>query len=181
MSDKFTNQYRATVGADFLSKDITFGNKTYNLQVWDTAGQERFQSIGSAFYRGADACVIVYDITSLKSFEAIEGWKQEFIMQGGIKDADKFPFIIIGNKSDKESDRKVEKARVENWCQNNGGLSNFETSAKDNVGVSEAFEKVTSSASEMIKEEEIYVPPTVKLGKKNVQNSNKTTKEGCNC
>ena len=116
MSDKFTNQYRATVGADFLSKDIKLGPKEYNLQVWDTAGQERFQSIGSAFYRGADACVIVYDITQQKSFDSIEGWKHEFIMQGGIKDADKFPFVIIGNKSDRESDRKVEKARVEAWC-----------------------------------------------------------------
>ena len=144
MSDKFTNQYRATVGADFLSKDIKLGQKEYNLQVWDTAGQERFQSIGSAFYRGADACVIVYDITNQKSFDVIEGWKHEFIMQGGIKDADKFPFVIIGNKSDRESERKVEKARVEAWCQTNGNLASFETSAKENLGVADAFENITT-------------------------------------
>lgn len=38
-------------------------------QLWDTAGQERFQSLGVAFYRGADCCVLVYDVNSSKSFE----------------------------------------------------------------------------------------------------------------
>ena len=66
MTGKFTSQYRATVGADFLSTNISHNGKNYSLQVWDTAGQERFQSIGSAFYRGSDCCVIVYDITNKK-------------------------------------------------------------------------------------------------------------------
>ena len=98
MSGKFSAQHRATVGADFLSKDITLGAKNYNLQVWDTAGQERFQSIGSAFYRGSDCCVVVFDITQAKSFDNLETWKNEFINQGGIKDPERFPFIILGNK-----------------------------------------------------------------------------------
>ena len=34
------------------------------LQLWDTAGQERYQALGTAFYRGAEACILVYDITS---------------------------------------------------------------------------------------------------------------------
>jgi Ras-related protein Rab-7A len=41
------------------------------FQIWDTAGQERYQSLGVAFYRGAEACVLVYDITSPKSFENV--------------------------------------------------------------------------------------------------------------
>ncbi len=45
--------------------------KSVTLQIWDTAGQERFQSLGRAFYRGAEACVIVYDITNYKSFETL--------------------------------------------------------------------------------------------------------------
>ena len=32
-------------------------------QIWDTAGQERFQSLGTAFFRGADCCVLVFDTT----------------------------------------------------------------------------------------------------------------------
>ena len=50
-------------------------------QIWDTAGQERFQSLGVAFYRGADACVLVYDLTNVKTFDALEGWRDEFLIQ----------------------------------------------------------------------------------------------------
>lgn len=51
------------------------------LQIWDTAGQERFQSLGSAFYRGADCCVLVYDVNVLKSFETLNNWHDEFLKQ----------------------------------------------------------------------------------------------------
>lgn len=50
-------------------------------QIWDTAGQERFQSLGVAFYRGADCCVLVYDVNSSKTFENLENWRDEFLIQ----------------------------------------------------------------------------------------------------
>jgi Ras-related protein Rab-7A len=53
------------------------------LQIWDTAGQERFQSLGVAFYRGADCCVLVYDVNSTKSFENLDTWRDEFLIQVG--------------------------------------------------------------------------------------------------
>ena len=63
---KFDTAHKVTIGADFLSKEMEVHRKEYKVQFWDTAGQERFQSIGSAFYRGSDVCVIVCDITSKK-------------------------------------------------------------------------------------------------------------------
>lgn len=50
-------------------------------QIWDTAGQERFQSLGAAFYRGADCCVLVYDVNVMKSFESLNNWHVEFLKQ----------------------------------------------------------------------------------------------------
>lgn len=50
-------------------------------QIWDTAGQERFQSLGVAFYRGADCCVLVYDVNVMKSFENLNNWREEFLIQ----------------------------------------------------------------------------------------------------
>jgi Ras-related protein Rab-7A len=41
-------------------------DRLVTMQLWDTAGQERFQSLGVAFYRGADCCVLVYDVNSSK-------------------------------------------------------------------------------------------------------------------
>lgn len=55
---KFSNQYKATIGADFLTKEVTVDDRSVTMQIWDTAGQERFQSLGVAFYRGADCCVL---------------------------------------------------------------------------------------------------------------------------
>jgi small GTP-binding protein len=113
---KFTGQYKATIGADFLSKDnvvVTdnfLGTRTLTtLQIWDTAGQERFQSLGVGFYRGADACILVYDITDPHSIDNLDHWRKEFLDQvgGGIQglgDAStQFPFVVVGNKMDKVS------------------------------------------------------------------------------
>jgi GTPase SAR1 family protein len=35
---------------------------------WDTAGQERYRSITNAYYRGAEAIIIVFDLTNRVSF-----------------------------------------------------------------------------------------------------------------
>lgn len=51
------------------------------IQIWDTAGQERFQSLGVAFYRGADCCVLVYDVNVMKSFDNLNNWREEFLIQ----------------------------------------------------------------------------------------------------
>jgi len=58
VNKKWTAQYKATIGADFLTKEVDLGGEVVTLQIWDTAGQERFQSLGNSFYRGADCCVI---------------------------------------------------------------------------------------------------------------------------
>jgi Ras-related protein Rab-7A len=55
-------------------------------QIWDTAGQERFQSLGVAFYRGADCCVLVYDVNVMKSFDDLDNWREEFLIQASSYD-----------------------------------------------------------------------------------------------
>jgi len=62
-------------------------------KLWDTAGQERFQSLGVAFYRGADCCVLVYDVNNSKSFETLDGWRDEFLIQASPMDPENFPFV----------------------------------------------------------------------------------------
>lgn len=54
---------------------------SFICQIWDTAGQERFQSLGVAFYRGADCCVLVYDVNVMKSFDNLNNWREEFLIQ----------------------------------------------------------------------------------------------------
>lgn len=62
--------YVIVIGADFITKEVeTDDGKKVMMQIWDTAGQERFQSLGVAYYRGADACVLVYDVNNFLSFQ----------------------------------------------------------------------------------------------------------------
>lgn len=63
--------------------------------------------MGAAFYRGAECCALVFDLTDPKTFETLDQWKTEFLNQLNPKDPDNFPFVILGNKCDKEGERKV--------------------------------------------------------------------------
>ncbi|RYR36636.1 hypothetical protein Ahy_A09g041602 isoform A [Arachis hypogaea] len=78
---KFSQQYKATIGADFVTKELQIDDRLVTLQIWDTAGQERFQSLGVAFYRGADCCVLVYDVNIMRSFDTLDNWHEEFLKQ----------------------------------------------------------------------------------------------------
>ncbi|KAI8871433.1 ras-domain-containing protein, partial [Ramicandelaber brevisporus] len=97
---RFSANYKATIGADFTTKlqpvDVL-------LQLVDTAGQERFKSLGPAFYRGADACVLVFDLANALSFDSLKGWVESFIKHRGLDHGDPFsyfPFVVLGNKAD---------------------------------------------------------------------------------
>ncbi|KAK7840381.1 ras-related protein rab7 [Quercus suber] len=81
---KFSQQYKATIGADFVTKELQIDDRLVTLQIWDTAGQERFQSLGVAFYRGADCCVLAYDVNVMKSFDTLDNWHEEFLKQAGV-------------------------------------------------------------------------------------------------
>lgn len=73
----------------------------YKLSIWDTAGQEQHHALNTIYYRGAQGALIVYDITDLDSFSKMSMWVNELRQQCG----DKLPIIIVGNKSDLESNR----------------------------------------------------------------------------
>lgn len=111
------------------------------MQLWDTAGQERFQSLGVAFYRGADCCVLVYDVNNSKSFDTLDSWRDEFLIQASPMDPESFPFVVLGNKVDAGEDKRViQSKRAQAFCQAKGGIPYFETSAKEGVNVEQAFE-----------------------------------------
>lgn len=143
VNKKFSSQYKATIGADFLTKEIVVGNRLVTLQIWDTAGQERFQSLGCAFYRGADSCVLVFDLTNSVTFRNVNTWKDEFLLYCNPTDPDKFPFVLLGNKADMES-RVISYQRAQAYALANG-LSYFETSAKTGANIESAFQKVAQS------------------------------------
>jgi len=147
ITNKFVEDHKSTIGADFHTKDLNIEHKTITLQIWDTAGQERFQSLGNAFYRGADACILVYDITDKESFDAIEEWKSKFETQTQIDNPREYPFLLLGNKSDKGDQRSVSTQDARRYAEGKE-MSFYETSARDGSNIKVAMEQIASIASD---------------------------------
>jgi len=164
VNKKFSSQYKATIGADFLTKEVMVDDRLVTMQIWDTAGQERFQSLGVAFYRGADCCVLVYDVNNAKSFETLSSWMDEFLVQASPRDSENFPFVVLGNKIDlEESKRMVSQKRAMTWCQSKGNIPYFETSAKEAINVEQAFQTIAKNALQQETDVEIDFPDPIKI------------------
>ncbi|XP_023338259.1 ras-related protein Rab-23, partial [Eurytemora carolleeae] len=67
----FTNQYKKTMGVDFLEKSLSISGEEVRLLLWDTAGQEEFDCITRVYYRGAQGCILVFSTTDRSSFKQV--------------------------------------------------------------------------------------------------------------
>merc|ERR1712167_541375 len=182
VNKKFNTQYKATIGADFLTKEVSIPERVVTMQIWDTAGQERFQSLGVAFYRGADACILVFDVTSKKSFEALDTWRDEFLVQASPADPEKFPFVVLGNKVDLKEQRVVTMKEAKQYCLARNITSDtqpmyWETSAKTKECVDQAFFQVAQLALQAQPPDDVFAPPSTEVKLDNTEPAKKA--EGC--
>ena len=124
-----------TIGLDYRLKAMKLKNgKDVKLQIWDTAGQDRFRSITKNFYRGSHGIILIYDVTSLKTFENIKSW----VTQIHEEISDKVVIYLVGNKVDKEEERKVSTAEGKKLADELG-LPFIETSAKTGDNIENLF------------------------------------------
>merc|ERR1712087_1099797 len=132
--DSFEDNYISTVGVDFRFRTVTVYNELVKLQIWDTAGQERFRTITSAYYRGANGVILVYDITNAETFSHVQDWLDEVHKAAG----ESVTKLVVGNKADLTDLRKVEEDRASQYAQS-VNASFIETSAKTAVNVDKSF------------------------------------------
>ena len=110
------------------------------LKLWDTAGQERFRSVSVRNIRFSQGAVVVFDLTNKDTFGKVTDWLKQ------IRDfSDKMPIALFGNKSDLVDEREVTQEEIDKLCKEKN-LIYFETSAKDNKGITEGFTKIASIA-----------------------------------
>ncbi|KAJ3591712.1 hypothetical protein NHX12_006844 [Muraenolepis orangiensis] len=140
VTNKFDTHLFHTIGVEFLNKDLEVDGHMVTLQIWDTAGQERFRSLRTPFYRGSDCCLLTFSVDDSQSFLNMGNWKKEFIYYADVKEPEKFPFVVLGNKVD-VTERQVSAEDARQWCQENGNHPYYETSAKDDTNVAAAFEE----------------------------------------
>ena len=137
LTDEFDPESKATVGVEFGTKNFKIENNIVKVQIWDTAGQERYRSITNAYYKGAKGALLVYDITNKKSFDNLDKWISDLKTNGD----EKISIVLLGNKSDLESQRVISTEEGKNKAE----LFKFafmETSALNGSNMEKAFDEL---------------------------------------
>lgn len=135
--NEFDMSSQSTIGVDFSNRNVKIDTKIIKAQIWDTAGQDRFKSISQAFYRGSAAALLVFDLTSQRSFDSLEKWIGEVKKYA---DAN-IVLMLVGNKCDLSRTRAITRKSALEYA-NRYGMDYIETSALDTTNVEEAFLKI---------------------------------------
>ncbi|NXC40594.1 RAB17 protein, partial [Penelope pileata] len=140
-----------TVGCSFFTQTIRLEAATIKLEIWDTAGQEKYHSVCHLYYRGAQAALLVYDLTNKETLSRAKLWlkdlEKEFL-------PDEIVIALVGNKMDLAAEREVTAEEGEEFARSRGLLF-METSAKSNYQVNDVFMAV---AQELLQREGEKVP-----------------------
>jgi len=132
----FQDDYKPTLGANIVRKDVTLNGVKVRLIMWDLAGQEKYRVVRSMYFQGCEGALLVYDITRINTLENIDSkWLRDFKKYVKKKGA----FVLIGNKSDLEEQRVVTKERGKELAAKIEASDFIETSAKARENIEEAF------------------------------------------
>lgn len=142
-NDKFTAVHKPTVGVEFSSKEyVSKRNKTYNLNFWDIGGQERYIYMTNVYYKNADFCLVMFDLTNRESFEACAKWKQDLDLKYKLDDVDSnCPCLLVGNKSDM-TNRVLDQSEIEDFCMEHGFYGYMEVSVKRDIMARETIDYI---------------------------------------
>ena len=111
--DKFEENPISTLSANYFEKEEIVNEQNIILELWDTAGQEQYRSMTKIFIKNSKIVILVYDITSFKSFESLNYW-YDFIS----KEVDKnIIYGILGNKIDIINEEEVSQEKVEEYAK----------------------------------------------------------------
>jgi len=135
----FDKNVKTTVGPSFWTKRLVMDKWKVTLQIWDTCGQERFKSMTPMYYRGAQAAVLVFDVTSNESLEGVKEWVNELNNNG--VNTDEIVTVFAANKCDVDMNNANTQAVLERGQAFAKSIKSkcFATSAKSNQSVEEMF------------------------------------------
>ena len=138
-TNQFEERYIATVGVNILKEPITLvsENATINLMFWDIAGQPQFYMLHRPYFNGADAMLLVFDITRSSTFSNVNNWYNTAVKYG----LSHIPRILIGNKIDLKEDRKIIKPMSEHLSEKLDAPC-YETSALTGDNIKEVFHRI---------------------------------------
>ena len=136
--DIFNPSERLTVGVDFYVKTIELHGKKIKLQIWDVGGEERFRFLIPSYCKGANAAMIIFDITNSKSLNQISELTK--ILR---EKANDIPIMLIGNKLDLEEFRDLDREEGIEIVKKYNLSSYCEISTKTGHNIESSFRDLT--------------------------------------
>ena len=135
---KYNEKYPCTIAATFTTKIEKINGKQINFELWDTAGMEKFRSVENLFYKEAQICLLVFDITKRATFESLKNYWYNVIKN---ESPEGIIFHIAGNKVDLFENEEVKKKEVKEYCDKINCDFDY-ISAKENQFIDELFKKL---------------------------------------
>jgi len=177
---QFHEFQESTIGAAFLTQTVQIDDTTVKFEIWDTAGQERYHSLAPMYYRGAQAAIVVYDISNKETFQKAQTWIKELQRQAS-------PNIVIalaGNKLDLAAKRTVTFEEAKAYADE-CGLLFMETSAKTAANVMDIFTSIAKKLPKNDTSNQDAAPNSASRGSRNNVNINNQNpgnqSSGCGC
>jgi len=184
---------------DFKHRIIHVGKHRVKLNIWDTAGQEQYNTITTAYYRGAEGIIIVYDVTNQSSLKHVGQWVKEverYSNEGAAK-------LVAANKMDlargaqggEQNPISLVPGQEGTECAKSLGALFFETSALDGTDIDRAFEALAvklievkggpssrdSRTSAAVRLDDISVAPDGSPKRKGSRSTSKASKPSPSC
>ena len=132
----FQEDYKPTLGANIVRKDVNLDNARVRLIMWDLAGQEKYRVVRSMYFQGCQGALLVYDVTRYNTLESINNkWLKDYKKHVKKKGA----FILIGNKTDLQDQIAVPTEKGKELATKIKASDFIETSARLGENIEEAF------------------------------------------
>ena len=149
--DKYEQNYKATIAADFCQKILNVKGNELRLNIWDLVGMDtNFASTSKSFCRNCNGVIMVADITDGDTIDDTTKWRDMVLAES--KDPEGVPILLVVNKYDLVLEREEEGALLEDYmtqewldefAEEQGFIGAFRVSAKEDINITDSFSALT--------------------------------------
>merc|ERR1712062_375667 len=142
--DSFVEKYDPTIEDSYRKDNFMVDGESVSIEILDTAGQDTYAAMRDLYYKSGDGFLMVYSVTDSSSLEDVKDRYQSMLESTSSTPQTCKPVLFIGNKCDLDNDRVISREQGKEVAQEQGGgrIVHHETSAKNNIMVTEVFQDI---------------------------------------
>ncbi|KAJ3199909.1 hypothetical protein HK099_002964, partial [Clydaea vesicula] len=145
LKDEFSNEYDPTIEENYR-KQISVDQSSATVNIIDTAGQQEYTALRDQHLKDGKGFLLVFALNDKSTLEEVKQLRDQILK---LKDTKKVPIVICGNKCDIPPEKvEVDREAVNSYCQQLK-IPYLETSAKENINVTESFHDLVRECRKM--------------------------------